>query len=591
MWQQLTVFLTLAVALVLFIKGPWRYDIVALLALMAVTLTGIIEPTQAFAGFGHPAVITVAAVLVLSRGMRNSGVVELMARPLNRLPNTPPVQVGSLSALVASLSAFMNNIGALALVMPVAIRVARKNGRSPSLLLMPLAFGSLLGGLITLIGTPPNIIVATFRQEAVGQPFRMFDFAPVGLAATVAGVAVITLVGWRLVPQRKGAESREDLFEIGDYVTEVRVPANSSIVNRPLRDLGSLTNVEVVVAGLIREGNLQYNPSAVEVLHADDILIIEADPGDLRELQAVCGLELTGKPKDVGQALEGNRRNSLMEAVLSPDSPMVGETAISIDLRRRFGLNLLGVARRGARIHQPLRQIVFETGDVLLLQGPTELFNERLSSLGCLPLAGRGLTLNEPNRVMAGVLIFGTAVLLATFGLLPVQVSFTAAAVAMVLAHLVSLRELYESIDWPIIVLLGAMIPVGQALETSGAAGTIARFTLGFSAQMPPAISVIVLMLTTMVLTNIINNAAAAVLMAPIGIAVAQGLGVSMDPFLMAIAVAASSAFMTPVGHQSNTLVMGPGGYLFGDYWRLGLVLQLVVALVSLPVLLWFWPF
>lgn len=587
MLQQIIVFAVLATALALFIWGRWRYDVVALLALLAVTVTGIIPGEQAFAGFGHPAVITVAAVLVVSRGLRNSGVVDLLARPLLRVGDNPSVQVGALTSLVATLSAFMNNVGALALLLPVAIRMARKNGRSPSLLLMPLAFGSLLGGLITLIGTPPNIIIATFRAETGAEPFRMFDFAPVGLGVAVAGILFVALIGWRLVPQRKGASSREELFEIGDYVTEVIVPADSKLVGKRLREVGTVSDAEVVVIALLRGERRLNSPSSFEVMRADDVLVVEADSEDLRELVDAAGLTLSGSRKLGEDALESG---SLMEAVVMADSPIIGQTARSLNLRWRYGVNLLGVARMGSRIHRRLRDIRFQTGDVLLLQGPTETFNATLSTLGCLPLAGRGLSLGQPRRVGLGLGIFGTALLLAAVGLLPIQVTFIGAAVAMVLARIISLREAYESIDWSIIVLLGAMIPVGQALEASGGAASIASATLAISGQMPAVVSLLIILIATMFLSDLVNNAAAAVLMAPIAISVAVGLGASPDPFLMCVAIGASCAFLTPIGHQSNTLVMGPGGYRFGDYWRMGLLLEVVIVVVSIPLIMIFWP-
>ncbi len=587
MVQQVVVFVVLALALALFIWGRWRYDLVALLALLAVTIANVVPGEQAFAGFGHPAVITVAAVLVVSRGLRNSGVVDWLAKPLLRVSERPSAQVGALTGLVATLSAFMNNVGALALLMPVAIRMARKNGRSPSLLLMPLAFGSLLGGLITLIGTPPNIIIATFRSETGAEPFRMFDFAPVGLGVAIAGILFIAIVGWRLVPQRKGAASREELFEIGDYVTEVVVPADSALVGRRLRDIGSVSDAEVVVVALVRNKRRQYNPSSFELLRAEDILVVEADSNDLRELVDAAGLQLSGSRKLGEEALDSN---DLMEAVIMADSPLLGQTARSLNLRWRYGVNLLGVARMGARIHRRLRDIRFQVGDVLLLQGPAETFSETLSTLGCLPLAGRGLSLGQPRRVGLGVAIFGTALLLAAFGVLPIQVAFIAAAVAMLLAKIISLREAYESIDWSIIVLLGAMIPVGQALELSGGADLIARATLAAAGQLPPIVSLLIVLVATMFLSDLVNNAAAAVLMAPIAISVANGLGVSADPFLMCVAIGASCAFLTPIGHQSNTLVMGPGGYQFGDYWRMGLLLEVIIVVVSIPLIMLFWP-
>jgi di/tricarboxylate transporter len=589
MLEQLIVFSTLFLALVLFVWGKWRYDIVALLALLAVTVTGVIPAGQAFTGFGHPAVITVAAVLVVSRGLLNSGVVNMLTRQLSRLGDHPLAQIAGLTTLVAILSGFMNNVGALALLMPVAIRMARKSGHSPSLLLMPLAFGSLLGGLTTLIGTPPNIIIATFRAETGAQPFGMFDFTPVGLGVAAAGILFIILVGWRLVPQRKGQASREELFQIENYLTEVQIGEESEIVGRPLRDLHRVPDVDVVIVGLIRNNRRRPAPSSFEILRAGDILIVEANSEDLKELVDSLDLDLIGSEKLDEEALQ-SREVGLIEAVVMSDSPMVGQTVRTLNLRWRHGVNLLAVARQGSRLQTGLGRTRFQVGDVILLQGPLETLQETVSALGCLPLAERGLRLGRPRQLLLAGGIFGAAIVAAAVDLLPVQVAFIIAAVAMIMTNLLSLTEAYESVDWPIIVLLAAMIPVGEALEVSGGANLIAGQALAVAGQMPPLATLAIVLVATMFLSDLVNNAAAAVLMAPIAVTIAQGLGASVDPFLMCVAIGASCAFLTPIGHQSNTLVMGPGGYRFGDYWRMGLLLEVIVVAVALPLVAWFWP-
>lgn len=587
--DQIIVFAVLFLVLVLFIMGRWRYDVVALLALLAVAVTGIVPGGQAFVGFGHPAVVTVAAVLVVSRGLQNSGVVDTIAGWMLRVGDRPFFQVTALTGLVGILSAFMNNVGALALLMPVAVQMARKNTRSPSFLLMPLAFGSLLGGTMTLIGTPPNIIISTFRTETGGAPFRMFDFAPVGVGAALAGLLFISLVGWRLIPKRKGQTSREELFHVGEYMTEVRLPEDSKMVGRFLRDLEAEAEADVAVMGLVRGEKRLLVPSSYETLRANDILIVEADPEALKVLVDGTGVELVGS-KELGEEVLGSDEVSVIESVIMPDSPIVGRTAWSLNLRWRYGVNLLAVARQGERLRERLGRIRFNPGDVLLLQGQTETLQEAQLTLGCLPLAERGLRIGQPRRVLFSAGLFGAAIALTALDLLPVQIAFVGAAVVMVLVGLLSLREVYDSIDWPVIVLLGAMIPVGQALESTGGAKIIAEYLLNAAGQMSPVLTLAVVLLGTMALSNVLNNAATAILMAPIAISIARGLGASADPFLMGVAVGASCAFLTPIGHQSNTLVMGPGGYKFSDYWRMGLPLSMVVVLAAIPLILRFWP-
>jgi len=587
--EQSIVFAVLFLAFILFGTERVRYDVVALLALLAVTATGIVPGDQAFEGFGHPAVVTVAAVLVLSRGLQNSGVVDILAKGMLHVGNGPALQVAALTGLVAGLSGFVNNVGALALLMPVALWMARKGGNPPSILLMPLAFGSLLGGMTTLIGTPPNIVIAMFRSQTGAEPFRMFDFAPVGAGVALAGLLYISLLGWRLVPQRKGLASREELFHIQDYTTELRVPEDSKIVGQPLRELETTSEADVAVVGVLRGAWRMPAPSPFEILRAGDVVIVEADSDALKALVDAADLELVGS-KEPAEEILGSNEVELVEVVVRPDSALEGNTAWTFNLRSRYGVNLLGVARAGARLKERLRGIQFRAGDVLLLQGATDALHQALPVLGCLPLAERDLRLGQPRRIPLAMGIFAAAVTAAATGWLPAPIAFVGAAIIMILTGLISLRDAYRAIDWPILVLLGALIPVAQALERSGGAELIALNILQISHWMPPEAILVTVLVASMFLSDLVNNAAAALLMAPIAISVAEGLGVSADPFLMSVAVGASCAFLTPIGHQSNTLVMGPGGYRFGDYWRMGLALEVVIVAAGIPLILWFWP-
>ena len=588
--DQLLIFGVLGLTLLLFISGRWRYDLVSLLALITATVLGLVPWDQAFLGFGHPAVITVAAVLVASRGLLNSGAVDIMAGWLSRAGGSPTRQVASLTGLVTLLSGFMNNVGAMALLLPVSIRMAIKSGNSPSILLMPLAFGSLLGGLITMIGTPPNIIIATFRAESVGEPFGMFDFTPVGLGVAVAGVLFISLLGWRLVPVRKSPSSRERLFEIENYLTEVQVPEGARMAGKTLQEVRESSKAEFQVLGLLSGETRIASPSIFHPLMPGDILLVESEADELKTFLDDTGFQL-GEEKKLGEEALSSKDTGIVEAVVKTDSRLLGRTARSVNMRWRYGVNLVGVARHGVQLQKRLGQVQFQAGDVLLLQGPREVLPEVLSTMGCLPLAERGLRLAHPRRIVFSVAIFGSAILAVAIGLLPVQIALVSAAIAMVMGGLLNLREVYTSIDWPVIILLGAMIPVGRALETTGGAGLIAESILAVSGGYTPVVSLAVLLVITMFLSDIVNNAAAAVLMAPIGLGIASFMDLSPDPFLMAVAIGASCAFLTPIGHQSNTLVMGPGGYHFGDYWRMGLPMEIVIAVVSIPLIVIFWPF
>jgi len=589
MLDMAVVFGTLILALVLFATGRVRYDIVAVIALLIVTIAGIIDPVDAFLGFGHPAVVTVAAVLIVSRGLQNSGLIDILTRWVTRVGEGKVRQVFSLTGIVAILSAFMNNIGALALMMPVAIRTARKSGRAPSYLLMPIAFGSLLGGMITLIGTPPNIIIATYRAQNGGAPFLIFDFAYVGVGVAICGILFISLIGWRLIPCRKSPASREELFAVRDYLTEVRVPEDSKLAGKMIYDISTATEAEVVVVGLIRNGRNIVAPSIYETIMEKDILVIKADSGDLQTLLDATRLELTGK-EEISEEVIGSDTIGIIEAIVKPDSPILNRTAYTANLRWIHGLNLLAVAREGGRIQTRLNQIKFQPGDILLLQGKKDALQAALPKIGCLPLAERGIRIGGPKLALLAIAIFGSALAVSALGILPVQITFSAAVVLMILTSIVSLRDAYDSVEWPIIILLGAMIPVGQALEVSGGAALIAGSIVAAGSTFPPEATLVLLLIITMFLSDLVNNAASTVLMAPIAIGIALDLGASIDPFLMAVAIGASCAFLTPIGHQSNTLVMGPGGYRFTDYWRMGLVLEVIIVVVSIPLLLLFWP-
>lgn len=587
--DQTIIFGILAVALALFVWGRWRYDLVAVLALLAAVLAGLVPSEEAFAGFAHPAVITVAAVLVISRALQNGGAVDLAAGLLAPLKGRPHLQLAGQTAIIAVLSALMNNVGAMALMLPVALQNAYREGYPPARTLMPLAFGSLLGGLTTMIGTPPNIIIATFRERAVGEPFTMFDFTPVGGAVALAGIAFIVAVGWRLVPlERKGIADPKQLFEIADYVAEARVPEGAKAIGRTVRQLEQMGEKPVIIAGLVRRKMRRLVPSAREVVRQGDILILEGDPDDIKGLVESTGLEL--QLSDGGTAELTSEDVDIVEAVVRPDSPLIGRTAREARLRRRRATNLLAVARQGRRLGERPGETRLRSGDVLLLQAETANLQDGLSELGLLPLAERDVRLGRPRQLALSMAIFAAAIAVSLFGLLPIYIAFLLAIVALVLAGIIRLDDTYRAIDWSVIVLLAAMIPVGSALEVTGATALVADAMVEATAGFGAAWVLLALLVATMVLSDLVNNNATAVLMAPIAISIADRIEASPDPFLMAVAVGASCAFLTPIGHQSNTLVMQPGGYRFGDYWRMGLPLEVVIAAVAIPMIYWVWP-
>ena len=598
------VFIVLGLTLVAFIWGRFRYDLVALAALLGSVMLGLVPADDAFAGFGHPAVITVAAVLVLSRGFERSGVVDVIANQVLKVGERLLLQLLVLVGTVVVLSGVMNNVGALALLLPVAMRLAREHNTSPSLLLMPLAFGSLLGGLTTLIGTPPNIIIAAYRGNMTGENFGMFSFSPVGIVVALAGLIFIVLVGWRLTPKRSGQAAADDMFDTANYLVELNVTEDSKANGLTLQQLRDELDETIPVLAVVREDNRRAGYQFHGVLREGDILLLEAGPDELKLLEDKVGLSAIAEPEEPedGQEQRVDAEKSderqpvdteglqLIEAVVRNDSMMINRSVRQLRLNHQFGLHLVAVARDGGRLKQRLRDIRFQTGDVLLLQGSENEIADSLSTLGCLPLANRELHLGQPRKLAVSVGIFALAIAAMMFDLLPAAVAMSSAALASLLIGVLSLRDGYQAIDGPVIVLLAAMLPVGEALETSGGADIIADALLRFGVEWPIVVSLVGLFLLSMLLSNVVNNAAAALLMAPIAASLANGFDASLDPFLMVVAVSASCAFLTPIGHQSNTLVLGPGGYRFGDYWKLGLPLSLVVMAVAIPAILWVWP-
>jgi di/tricarboxylate transporter len=587
--EEIIVFATLGLSLLFFIWGKIRYDLVALSALILLAILGLVPYDEAFMGFSHPAVITVAAILVVSKGLENSGIVNVLVAFMDKVGNNITLQIATLSAAVAIASGFMNNIGALAIFMPVAIQMARKHNYSPSLILMPIAFASLLGGLTTLIGTPPNIIVASFRAQSGEAAFGMFDFTIVGMSIAAAGVLFISLVGYRLIPKRTSNQANEALFKIENYITEVIIPSNSPLENKAIKFITDDKELDVKALGIVRNKIRIHAPSRYFVLMANDIIVLESNTDDLEEFVNKYQVKLVGD-EELIDYIEDENEIINTEGILQESSPLIGQTASSIHMRSRYDVNLLALSRGDRTLIKRIDHEVFRSGDVLLLQLRRNRISDTLNEMKCFPLAKRSIKIGKPRRTLLAVGLFALSIIAVVMGWLPVAISFTLAAMGMVVSRILPLNNLYTSIDWPVIVLLGAMIPVGEAFETSGAATTVTKLILSSSDNLPAWALLGLIMLTTMLLSALINNAATVVLMAPIGLQIASVLELSADPFLMSIAVGASSSFLSPIGHQSNTLVLGPGGYQFGDYWKPGLPLSLLVMAVGIPVILWVWP-
>jgi di/tricarboxylate transporter len=527
--------------------------------------------------------------LLVSAAVQRSGVVETLIRPIAPYLTTTTAQVTVLAGAVALLSAFVKNIGALAMLMPVAFQLARKNKTSVAYLLMPMAFAALLGGIVTLVGTSPNVIVARMREELVGAPFSMFDFTPVGACLALVGVVFLAF-GWRLLPgNRKGAASMDEAFNLEGYSTEVSIPEGAPLAGKTVGEIDKLSEGEVEVLTLLRSRDRINQPTAKMKLRADDMLILVGQPDALKRLTDEAGLKLV-RHESTGEIDAPDDDIGVMEAIVTADSPLVDRTATQYRLYQHHQVNLLAVSRSGRRIMQRIGSTRLKPGDVIVLQGNLNAMPEALGELRCLPLAPRNMQLGRGRRGLLPVAVLSIAMLLMAFGVVPVAIAFFGAAVAILLIRALTLREAYEAVEWPLLVMLGALIPVSDALRTTGGTELIAGWLSTLSQGLPPIGALALLMVTAMAVTPFLNNAATVLVMAPIAVGFAKNLGFNPDPFLMAVAIGAACDFLTPIGHQCNTLVMSAGGYRFGDYARLGLPLSIFVLVVGVPLIALFWP-
>ena len=628
--DQISILSIVLITFILFVWGKWRYDIVSIIALcilfIADLLLGgdksrlVLDSSKLFSGFGHPAVITVAIVLIISQALKNSGVVDYISRKIAPLSKNQFTHIASLSGVATICSGIMNNVGALALMLPVALKTAAKQNRSSSIILMPLAFASILGGMITMIGTPPNIIIATFRytnqmnmqREALANvdsdaakyfieqninyydfsptPFGMLDFSPVGIIIAFFGVLFITLFGWRLIPKtsykKPGSESN---FSIDDYVTEIRIPEACKLIDLQIKDVEKFTEGRLEIFGFIDRNEKFSSLQGNSKIKAGDRFLVKSDPSDLKSMMDEFLIRFTKKMRERIDKLK-DEDTIFKEVVIAPNSPLLNRNRTYLRRKTSNSLILMAVARQNQPIHKRLDKIVFRVGDVLLLQGNAEYLQNSIGSLYLLPLEQREVEIGLFSKVALSLLIFASSVMLSIFGILPTTLSFIIAVLLYVFTGILPVREIYEKVDWPIIVLLGAMIPISSALETTGTSQLLATYMVDITQNLPNWLILAVIMIITMCLSDIINNAATALIMAPIASGIAMSLDVSIDPFLMAVAVGASCAFLTPIGHQCNALILGPGGYKFSDYWKMGLPLEVLIVILGTPSILYFWP-
>ena len=580
---------TLVVLMGLLIWGKWRYDAVTLICLAALVLLGIVPANDAFSGFGHPAVVTVALVLLISRGLQEAGMVSLAGNLISRYTLSENQYLVVIMVIAAFLSSFMNNIGAMALLLPITLSVCQKMDWNPSKFLMPLAFASILGGMNTVIGTPPNIIIAQYRQEYTGAAFNFFDYSFVGLAVSVVGILFIALIGYRFVTVRENDEDTTRLIDLKNYLFEVKVRDDSNAIGMRLSEIKKISGPETEVLGVVNETGGVSRVSMAKKIQPGQVLVIKTSPDDIASIQERLGFEIA---ENLNTIQESDLAE--IEVMVTAGSRLIGRKHEFLKRLASDDLALLGLWRRGAKFRTRLAKEAFKVGDVLLLGVRTiddEGVKERIKHLGLMPLMERDLqTIPSRSRLLKSLIFFTAAIALTAFNVMNIVVAFLLCVIAFISIKVLN-GNLYRNIEWPVVVMLAAMIPVGQALETSGISLNIANFISTTTHGMDLPRMILMILVITMYVTDIVNNAATAVIMAPIAANLALQVGQPVEPFLMAVAVGASCAFLSPIGHQCNTLVMAPGNYKFGDYWRLGLPLECVIVAISIPMILFVWTY
>ena len=588
--EQIGLLGLLATTLGLFIWGKWRYDIVVLTALSIAVLLGYVPANEAFTGFSHPATVTVAIVLIISYGLSHVGATEKIVQFIAPMQHKPQLQLAVLLGIAAILSTVMNNIAALSLTMPVATHVFVKSNRSPSMVLMPLAFATILGGLVSLIGTPPNIVISGYREEFYGEPFRMFDFAPVGGILAFMGIIFLVFVGSRLIGKKSKTKNAKPMLYT--YIYEVQLDDDSRLIGKSLAEVKTLLkDTDLRLLSLIKDASA-CEANLKETFANHDVLLIEGTHNAVDRFITEFNLRMihAESAEDSIDTITHSNDTDTTEVVVLPTSKIEGRTPEQIGFNRYYGINLLAVARRGKSFCNRLRSLRFTIGDVLLLHGNKEELSGSVEHLGCLPLAQPSPKFGKRKHALPAIAIFLAGIIAASFSLLPLEIIFLMVAGAMVFMNLILVKDIYEQINWPIIVLIAGMIPISKAFETTGLANAIAQFLFHSVGNIPIVFVILILFVLTMLLSELLNNSATVLIIAPIARMLAEQMQVNPDTFLMAITIAASCAFLTPIGHQNNALIMEAGGYKFTDYWRLGLPLQFLITLFAIPLLLVFWP-
>ena len=587
MFDQIIILGLLILMVILFIWGRWRYDAISLGVLSVFVLLGYIQPEEAFNGFSHPAVITVALVLLISKGLERSGFISVIGRKLQAYANSEIQFMISITFFAAILSSFMNNIGAMAMLLPITLGICQKMNWNPSKFLIPLSFASILGGMNTKIGTPPNIIISEFRNDFADKDFAFFDFAFAGVPVSILGILFIALIGWRLIKKRPINSENNPLIELEDYLVEMVITENSKLIEKRALDFRQELDTDTALMGQIDENGKKIEIHGNQKLYEGQILIMKINPDMVADIQQEFGLDI-----DSENDLTSIEDLGGIEAIIVPKSRLIGRKYQYFKRLIGRDLSLLGLWRRGLKFRFRLSNEIFKVGDVLLIanRGEKNNISEKLELAGLMPLWQREFDVaRDPTKIFIAFGLFAICLLLVIFNYVPIVVAFLICVIGFVSSKLLTGEGVYRHIDWPVVILLAAMIPIGNTLISYGITDSVSSYLAGLSSTVDYVWLVVLIMIITMFLSDIINNAATAVIMAPLAVSLADKINQPIEPFLMSVAIGASCAFLSPIGHQCNTLVMAPGNYKFGDYWKVGLPLEILIILISVPAIIFYW--
>lgn len=587
MFDQIIILGLLILMVGLFIWGRWRYDAISLGVLSVFVLLGYIQPEEAFNGFSHPAVITVALVLLISKGLERSGFISVIGRKLQAYANSEIQFMISITFFAAILSSFMNNIGAMAMLLPITLGICQKMNWNPSKFLIPLSFASILGGMNTKIGTPPNIIISEFRNDFADKDFAFFDFAFAGVPVSILGILFIALIGWRLIKKRPINSENNPLIELEDYLVEMVITENSKLIEKRALDFRQELDTDTALMGQIDENGKKIEIHGNQKLYEGQILIMKINPDMVADIQQEFGLDI-----DSENDLTSIEDLGGIEAIIVPKSRLIGRKYQYFKRLIGRDLSLLGLWRRGLKFRFRLSNEIFKVGDVLLIanRGEKNNISEKLELAGLMPLWQREFDVaRDPTKIFIAFGLFAICLLLVIFNYIPIVVAFLICVIGFVSSKLLTGEGVYRHIDWPVVILLAAMIPIGNTLISYGITDSVSSYLAGLSSTVDYVWLVVLIMIITMFLSDIINNAATAVIMAPLAVSLADKINQPIEPFLMSVAIGASCAFLSPIGHQCNTLVMAPGNYKFGDYWKVGLPLEILIILISVPAIIFYW--